>query len=116
MEILLQSGPSYPITFQGTTRQQSWNQSLRDWVIGGYDYEESRFLDDLKISFNQVPLKDLAMDYVALNISPNDVRMQPDRLPKDLKEEIEDYRSNLGKFYICSEEEGYETCLQAKNQ
>ena len=92
--------------------------SQRLWVIGGFDHQDEPTSDVLKISLKLVPLKDLAMDYAARNLSTNDVRLQPDRFPMDLKKDIDNHRSNIGKANICSAEKGCVACQQqqAMNQ
>ena len=63
-------------------------------MIGGYNHQNHDNTSDvLKMSLKLLPLKDLAMDSAARNISDNDPRLLPDSYPKALKNEIVEYRS-----------------------
>ena len=70
-------------------------------------------LDVLKISFNLLPLKILALDRMARNIRAQDPRLQPDRIPKRLAQEIEEYKTNIPEKYICSSDNGCIVCQPA---
>ena len=91
------------------------------WVIGGDmvnddgDYEDATS-DVLEISFNLVPLRDLAMDYVARNIGANDDSLRPDCLPINLRKDIEEHRSNMVLNFICSAEKGCEVCKRSDSK
>ena len=94
-------GPSAIWTKIPGTFQRNHNSSAvleptsqRLWLIGGYNHQNNHDItsDVLKMSLKLLPLKDLAMDRAARNISPNDPRLL-DSYPKTLKNEIEDYRS-----------------------
>ena len=76
------------------------SQSL--WVIGGEDnssHASDGFISDvLKMSCNVVPLKTLAMDHIARNISTNDPRLSYENYPIELGNEIEEHRSSIEEF------------------
>ena len=83
-----------PFTFQ-TYYQSAVLEptSQRLWLIGGYNHQNHDITSDvLKMSLKLLPLKDLAMDSAARNISDNDRRLLPDSYPRALKNEIVEYR------------------------
>ena len=73
------------------------------WVIGGFD-GQNHVSEVLRMSYNLVPLKTLAMDRVVRSTSPDDSSLQPGKIPTEVREEIESYR-NEG-VYICSAKKG----------
>ena len=73
------------------------------WVIGGFDGQND-VSEVLKMSYNLVTLKALAMDRVVRSTSPDDPTLQPGKIPTELIREIEAYR-NEGT-YICSAKKG----------
>ena len=68
--------------------------SQKLWVVGGYKRQGDSWTrirttsDVLKMSFNHVPLKVLAMDCVAKSININDERLLPDQFPMQLRNEL----------------------------
>ena len=87
------------------------------WVIGGVDGNSGAYTSDLlKMSFNLLPLKDLAIDHVARRIDPKDQWLLPNELPRSIKKEIEDYRAKIGDVNICSAEAGCQVCQQNRTE
>ena len=71
------------------------------WVIGGERVPTSEDTSDvLKISF-KLSLKNLAIDCVARNLCDHDPRMRPNLLPRQLRSEIESYKSAVREKYVC---------------
>ena len=89
--------------------------SRRLWVIGGFEdhkypnatYQISYATNILKLNFTKLcSLKDLAMDYVARNICAHDPRLAPeDQMTRQLRDEIEAYRCEIGDQYSCPDED-----------
>ena len=88
--------------------------SQRLWVIGGEDIDCNLTSDVLKMSYNLIPLKVLAIDHAACNISADDIRLSPDQFPMQLRKEIEDYRSKLGEIHLCTKETGCTDCQEGE--
>ena len=60
------------------------------WLIGGYDGQAGSIASDiLKISSHSIALKDLAIDYIALNMRSEDEMLLPGQIPQDLKYDID---------------------------
>ena len=67
------------------------SQSL--WIIGGWrDGAGNSLSDVVKMSFNRISLKNLAIDCVVRNIRADDARLLPKQIPLQLKNEIELHR------------------------
>ena len=88
--------------------------SQRLWVIGGEDMDFNITSDVVKMSYNLVPLKILAVDHAAHNVCANDTRLSPDQFPVQLRKEIEDYKAKQGEIHLCSKETGCTDCQEGE--
>ena len=103
--------PNHHLRFCHEAVLEPVSQSL--WVMGGFDGNMYVYTSDLlKMSFNLAPLKDLAIDHVARRIDTEDQRLLANQLPRDICNEIENYRSKIGNVNICSAEGGCQVCQQ----
>ena len=92
--------------------------SKRLWIIGGIEFNSSirihRFSSSImKLNFNQLrSLKDLAMDCVARTICAHDPRLaREDQMTRQLRNEIEAYKCEIGDQYSCPDEDWRNGCL-----
>ena len=93
--------------------------SKRLWIIGGCDITSSKMdprvpsSSIMKLNFNQLrSLKDLAMDYVARNICAHDPKLaSEDQMTRQLRNEIEAYKCEIGDQYSCPDEDWRNGCL-----
>lgn len=66
------------------------------WILGGFDVKTKDFTSEVvKISYKKDKLKDLSLDYIARNFDPNDARLCPDEMPKELKNDIDLHRYKI---------------------
>ena len=80
--------------------------SKRLWVIGGLNTRSNLSVQSniLKLNFKKIhSLKNIAMEYVARNICAHDPRLAPDQLSRQLRDEIEAYRCEMGDQCDCPE-------------
>ena len=85
--------------------------SKRLWVIGGDD-GKTHPSTIMKLNFNQLrSLKNLALDCVARNICAHDPRLAPeDQMTRQLRNEIEAYKCEIGDQYSCPDEDWRNGC------
>ena len=88
--------------------------SKRLWIIGGINSSIQRTTSSsiMKLTFNQLrSLKDLAMDCVARNICAHDPRLaREDQMTRQLRNEIEEYKCEIGDQYSCPDEDWRNGC------
>ena len=115
--------PNYSRRF-GATVCEPVSRSL--WVIGGFVdtygpygpeartyLRVSRMTSEVLIMPLNPSLKDMAVATAARNHCLKDARLAPDGLATNLRDEIEEYRREIGGKYVCSEQERCSRCKPA---
>ena len=102
--------PNHFPRFYHTAVLEPVSKSL--WVMGGYASRDEPTLDVLlTMPFKLHSLQELAMNHILNYVKADDLRLGPEQLPKQLRNLMEDMRSDIKEGKLCILGEGSATCL-----